>query len=161
MLEVLSGRRADRSGMCPWLKVSSLICSIARRLIRPFLCESRLDCTESPFFKRKLSLKAQVTWSTSHIWLVLNLLRSAGFLNHVWTICWGTALGSTHCMRCWKERDRVCSQVGQRRQVCSTGTKTMAKGRGRKKGEVTRQGSRGRGEEMNRALKRRSSTSTG
>jgi len=30
-----------------------------------------------------------------------------------------------------------------------------------KKGEVTRQGSRGRGEERNRALKRRSSTSTG
>ena len=36
----------------------------------------------------------------------------------------------------------------------------MAKGRGRKKGEVTRQGSRWRGEEMNRALKKRRSTST-
>ena len=67
MLEVLSGRQGDRPSMCPWLKVSSLICSIARRLIRPFLYESHLDYTESPFFKRKLSLKPSDLVNITHL----------------------------------------------------------------------------------------------
>ena len=67
MLELLSGRQGAQVQQVSKLKAQSLIWSLAAGQISSlFLSESHLHQTECPFFRRKLSLKGLLTWSTSH-----------------------------------------------------------------------------------------------